>query len=114
MLIDQDIVLQHMSHRPSVLLPIYKSISPDDIVCLDPGDELIVVIPPIGKNATYLGCKVLRMYNEKFQNVIKRTCANVHPADRPSVCKWLCSHHYLPRDGQMAMEFSVQVRNYAE
>jgi hypothetical protein len=114
MLIDQDIFPQHMSHRPSVLLPIYKRISPDDIVCLDPGDELMVVIPPIGKNTMDLGCKVLRMYNKKFQNVIKQTCVNIHPADHPSVCDWLCSHHYLPLNKQMAMEFPVRVRNYAE
>jgi hypothetical protein len=70
-LIDQDIVPQHMSHQPSILLPIYKRISPDDIVCLNPGDELIVVIPPIGKNNTDLGCEVLWMYKKKFLNVIK-------------------------------------------
>jgi hypothetical protein len=103
-LIDQDIVTQHMSHRPSVLLPIYKHISPDDIVCLDPGDELIVVIPPIGKNTTDPGCKVLRMNNKKFRNVIKQTCSNIHPADRLSLFfDRLCSHHYLPWDGQMSM-----------
>jgi hypothetical protein len=96
MLIDQDIVPQHMSHLPSILLPIYTRISPDDIVlCLDPGDELIVVIPPIGKNTTDLGCKVLWMYNKIFQNVIKQTCSNIHPADRCWNCQTCCHQQHL-------------------
>ena len=117
MLIDQDIVPQHNVHQPSILQPIYRHISSDNIVivCLNPGDELIVVIPPVSKNTTNLGRKVLRMYCKKFENVVERSFSNIHPADRPNVVSdWLASHHFLPRDGQMAMEFPVRVRNYAE
>jgi hypothetical protein len=89
--------------------------SPDNIVQFYPGDELIIVIPPVVKNATNLVCKILWMYCTKFQNVIECICVQIHPADRPTVvCDQLSSHHYLPRDRQIAMEFPIQVRNYAE
>ena len=117
MLIDQDIVPQHNVHQPSILQPIYRHISSDNIVivCLNPGDELIVVIPPVSKNTTNLGRKVLRMYCKKFENVVERSFSNIHPADRPNVVSdWMASHHFLPRDGQIAMEFLVRVRNYAD
>ena len=73
MFIDQDIVPQHNVHQPSILQPIYRHISSDNIVivCLNPGDELIVVIPPVSKNTTNLGRKVLRMYCKKFENDVE-------------------------------------------
>ena len=115
MLINPDIVLQHNVHRPSILQPIYRHISPDDIVRLDPDDEFVVVIPPISKNTTDLGRKVLLMYCKMFENVVEQTCSNIHPADRPNVVSdQMASHHFLPRNGQIAMEFPVRVRNYAE
>jgi len=115
MLIDQDIVPQHSVHRPSILQPIYRRISPDDIVRLDPGDEITVVIPPVSKNTMDLGGKVLWMYCKMFELVVKRSCSNIHPADRPNVVSdRMASHHFFPRDGLIAMEFPVRVRNYAE
>jgi hypothetical protein len=108
MLIDQDIIPQHSSHRPSILLPTYKHISPKTIVRLDPGNEWMVVILPVSKNTTDRGCKVLRMHCKKFQNIIKQTFLNIHRVDHPNfVSHWLSSHHHLPWDGQMAMEFPV-------
>jgi hypothetical protein len=115
MLINQDIVPQHNVHRPSILQPIYRRISPDNIVCLDPGNEFIVVIPPVSKNTMDFGCKILWMYCKMFENVVKQTCSNIHPANCPDVVSdWMASHHFLPRDGQIAIEFPVRVRNYAE
>ena len=115
MLIDQDIVPDHSIHRPSILRPIYRRISPDDIVRLDPGDEITVVIPPVTKNTTDLGGKVLRMYCKMFEHVVERSCLSIHPADRQNVVSdRITSHHFFPRDGLMAMEFPVRVRNYAE
>ena len=115
MLINQDIVPQQDVHRPSILQPIYRRIFPDDMVCLDPDNEFIVVIPPVSKNTTDLGCKILWIYCKTFKNVVKQTCSNIHPVDRPSVVSdRMASHHFLPQDGQIAMEFPVRVRNYAE
>ncbi len=115
MLIRQDIVPDHSIHRPSILQPIYRRISPDDIVRLDPGDEITVVIPPVTKNTTDLGGKVLRMYCKMFEHVVERSCLSIHPADRQNVVSdWMASHHFFPRDGLIAMEFPVRVRNYAE
>ena len=115
MLIDQDIVPDHSIHRPSILRPIYRRISPDDIVRLDPGDEITVVIPPVTKNTTDLGGKVLRMYCKMFEHVVERSCLSIHPADRQNVVSdRIASHHFFPRDGLMAMEFPVRVRNYAD
>ncbi len=111
MLIDQDIVPQHSVHRPSILQPIYRRISPDDIVRLDPGDEITVVIPPVSKNTMDLGGKVLWMYCKMFELVVKRSCSNIHPADRPNVVSdRMASHHFFPRDGLIAMELQLLCR----
>ena len=50
------------------------------------GNEFIVVIPPVSKNTTDLGHKVLWMYCKTFENVVKQ----------------MASHHFLPQDGQIA------------
>ena len=86
MLIDQDIIPQHDVHRSSILQPIYRCISPDDIVCLDPGDKFIVVMLTVSKNTADLGHKVLWMYCKTFENVVKQ----------------MADHHFLPQDGQIA------------
>jgi hypothetical protein len=45
MVINQDIIPPHAYYQISVLQPIYKRLSPDNIIQLMAGDELIVVIP---------------------------------------------------------------------
>jgi hypothetical protein len=93
----------------------YIGIYPQTIVPLDPGNKFIVVILPVSKNSTDLGRKVLPMYCKTFKNIAEQTLSNIHPADRPNVVSdWMASHHFLPRDGQIAMEFLVRVRNYAD
>ena len=55
------------------------------------------------------------MYCNKFQNFIERTCVQIHPTYCPTVVSnRLSSHHYLPCDGQLAMEIPVRLWNYAE
>ncbi len=49
MLIDQDIVSRLSPHRTSVLQPVYKCLTPDDIAHLKAGDELIILVPAITK-----------------------------------------------------------------
>ena len=85
MLIDQDIIPQHDVHRSSILQPIYRCISPDDIVCLDPGDKFIVVMLTVSKNTADLGHKVLWMYCKMFENNC-RTNIFQHPPSQVSEC----------------------------
>ncbi len=49
MLINLDVVDWHTSRHSSVLEPIYKCLTPEEIVCISASNELIIVLSSISK-----------------------------------------------------------------
>ena len=84
MLIDQDIVPRHFPHCTLVLQPVYKQVSPEDIVRLKANDELIVVIQAITNTTDKDVLLVLCKYYLLFQRIIDKINRRINRDD----CDW--------------------------
>jgi hypothetical protein len=115
MLINQDLVLYHQSHCKSVLQPIYKRLPPEDIMRLFPGEELIVVIPAIGRKTLPDVSKILIRYMDKFKKVLHKSLCRLHPGDGESaVPDAISARHTLVSEDSSFMEFACCVTNHPE
>ncbi len=115
MVINQDIVLLHRVHPPSVLQPVYKRLLPHDIVRLAAGKDLIIVTPAIQVVKQINSVRAIRQfYTKKFCRIIEKTCGRINPADRASLAEEALVEHALPRDDVTILQFCVRVVNYPE
>ena len=93
MLVNHDIVSHHATPRTSVIQPVYRRLLPDDIVRLKAGDEIIVVIPILGrvtgkgrhKDLLRLANAHRMKYRLAFEGIINYTLRGIHPGDRTSI-----------------------------
>ena len=103
MLINQwgNVVPPHSQHRPSVLQHMYKRMSPDDIVRLSPGDEIIVVLPAVHSRLPTEGVRMIAHYRCLFSRVINLSLPDtVDRADRTTIVTDIIrdNHSFLRAD----------------
>jgi hypothetical protein len=86
MLINRDIVPPHCPYCTSVIHPVYKRLLTDDIVCLQAGDEIIVVIPLLDKGKLDDVARVHHAYYEAaFKNLMFYTLRRLNTGDWSSL-----------------------------
>ena len=77
-------------------------------------DELVIVVPPI-KTETSAAVKegILDIWRE-IHAVMKDTCTALTATEQQEQLKQFMNKHEVRRDGTVAHEFPVRIRNYAE
>ena len=116
MLINQwgNVIPPHLQHRPSVLQHMYKRMSPDDIVRLSPGDEIIVVLPAVHSRLPTEAVRVIAHYRCLFSRVINLSLPDtVNRADRTTIVTDIIgdNHSFLRADLHF-LEFSCRAKSY--
>jgi hypothetical protein len=115
-LINQDITPPHAYNQTSVLQLIYKCLSPNDIVRLMAGDELIVVIPVLDHTKSLdHALRVHHSYTRAFENFIYNTLRRLHPGNRTCVVADLIRNCYtLLHEDSPFIKFACRLKNYPE
>ena len=116
MLINQwgNVIPPHLQHRPSVLQHMYKRMSPDNIVRLSPGDEIIVVLPAVHSRLPTEAIRVIAHYRSLFSRVINLSLPDtVNRADRTNIVTEIIrdNHSFLRADLHF-LEFSCRAKSY--
>jgi hypothetical protein len=113
MLINQDITPPQAYNRISILKPIYKCLSPNNIIGLIAGDELIVVIPVFDHTKSLdHALRVHHSYTWAFENAINNTHRRLHPGNRTCVvADSIRNGHMLLREDSLVVEFAGCVKN---
>jgi hypothetical protein len=116
MLINQDITPPHAYNWTSILQPIYKHLSPDDIVQLMAGDELIVVTPVFDHTKSLdHSLRVHHSYTRALENVIINTLRWLHPGNRTYVVLYsIHNSHTLLCEDSPFVKFACRVKKYSE
>ena len=92
----------------------YKRMSPDDIVRLSPGDEIIVVLPAVHSRLPTEAIRVIAHYQRLFSRVINLSLPDtVHRADRTNIVTEIIrdNHSFLRADLHF-LEFSCRAKSY--
>ena len=114
MLVNQDNTHSHTFNRTSILQPIYKHLSLDNIVQSMTGDKLIVVIPVFDHTKSLdHALRVHCSYTQAFENVVNNTLRWLHPGNQICVVADSIHNSYtLLREDSPFVEFACHLKNY--
>ena len=121
MLIDDadSTVPRHTRRRASVLQHVYKRLRPKEIVCLSPGDEIIIVLPaPCQKTSNESPLIVewraaIDRYKRAFSRVIDSTIKLRYSGDRTAfISEVIEERHTFLREDIEFLEFECRAVNY--
>jgi len=109
-----DLVDAHAPRSHSTQSLYYKRLVPKRIVQLRPGDEIVIVIPPITSTTKEDAKTAIEDVTTNFKRIMLDTCTGLHYTQKEEQYQHMKKKHEIIRDNQIALEFPARVKNYPE
>ena len=109
-----DLVDEHTPRPHSTQSLYYKRLLPKRIVQLKPGDQIVIVIPPITPTTKEDAKTAVENVTTNFKRIMLDTCTDLHPTQKEEQYQHMKNKHEKLRDNFIALEFPARVKNYPE
>ena len=108
-------VASHGIISPSTQMPLYKRMRPPELVRVHAGQELIVVIPPVGASTSDLAKKGIEHVTNQLEAIINDTNSWMDVSEREEALVQHRRTHVIVRNNDKEYyEFCVRIRSYPE
>ena len=104
---DEDLVAPHAKRATGTQAIGLRRLLPAQIACLVPGEEVVIVIPPMKRQIKESAKKGLLEVMRLFEDVLMDTCPNLIASEKKDQIALLKMKHEINRGGSTAFEFNV-------